>query len=193
MYKAHLHISLTDSYGNIIAVKWQKNSKIVLTYFCFTILPQLSASSTLMLKTLKSSKPADLKNNLPKLGHLHPVLVHTGVKGRLMEVLECNTDGKRGGKKLRVIVPAQCTQLSIVQVLRALAITAQLMPVAWLRFQLRITTPGPEQGGEKRKRADNWIPAVSARWTGRWKEERRRKAEKRWHSIYLCHQPTTPI
>lgn len=34
------------------------------------------------------------------------------------------------GKKLRVIVPAQCTQLSIVQVLRASAITAQLMPVA---------------------------------------------------------------
>lgn len=59
------------------------------------------------------------------------MLVHTGVKGRLMEVLECNTDGMRGGKKkLRVIVPAQCTQLSIVQVLRASAITAQLMPVA---------------------------------------------------------------
>lgn len=50
-------------------------------------------------------------------------------------------------QKLRVIVPAQCTQLSIVQVLRASAITAQLMPVAWLRFQHRITALGPVQGG----------------------------------------------
>lgn len=43
--------------------------------------------------------------------------------------------GRSGGvggvnQKLWVIVPAQCTQLSIVQVLRASAITAQLMPVA---------------------------------------------------------------
>lgn len=50
-------------------------------------------------------------------------------------------------QKLRVIVPAQCTQLSIVQVLRASAITAQLMPVAWLRFQHRITALGPVRGG----------------------------------------------
>lgn len=56
-----------------------------------------------------------------------------------------------GEKKLWVIVPAQCTQLNIVQVLRASAITAQLMPVAWLRLQLRITMLGPEQGGEKKK------------------------------------------
>lgn len=28
------------------------------------------------------------------------MLVHTRVKGRLMEVLECNTDGMRGEKKI---------------------------------------------------------------------------------------------
>lgn len=98
---------------------------------------------------------------------------------------------KERGKKLRVIVPAQCTQLSIVQVLRASAITAQLMPVAWLRLQLRITTLGLEQGGEKRKRADNWIPAVSVRKTWRRKEERRRKAKNRRDdtvSIYVISQ-----
>lgn len=45
---------------NITSVKWLKNSKIVLTYFCLTIFLQFSAPSTLMWKTLlKSSKPAD--------------------------------------------------------------------------------------------------------------------------------------
>lgn len=70
------------------------------------------------------------------LRHTH-TRTHREEKGRLIEVSESNTDGMRGKKlgekmnqKLWVIVPAQCTQLSIVQVLRASAITAQLMPVA---------------------------------------------------------------
>lgn len=75
--------------------------------------------------------------------------------------------GEKMNQKLWVIVPAQCTQLSIVQVLRASAITAQLMPVAWLQLQLRITTRGPVQkgGGKKGRRAGNWILAVSERRT----------------------------
>lgn len=94
---------------------------------------------------------------------------HRERKRRLIVVHECNIDGMREKKlgekmnqKLWVIVPAQCTQLSIVQVLRASAITAQLMPVAWLWLQLRITTLGPVQ---KKRRAVNWIPAVSVRRT----------------------------
>lgn len=63
-------------------------------------------------------------------------------------------------QKLWVIVPAQCTQLSIVQVLRASAITAQLMPVAWLQLELRITTLGPVQEEKKQRRAGNWIHAA---------------------------------
>lgn len=62
---------------------------------------------------------------------------HTEEKRGLIVVHERNIDGMREKKlgekmnqKLWVIVPAQCTQLSIVQVLRASAITAQLMPVA---------------------------------------------------------------
>lgn len=57
-------------------------------------------------------------------------------------------------QKLWVIVPAQCTQLSIVQVLRASAITAQLMPGAWLQSQLRITTQGPVQKGGGKKQEE---------------------------------------
>lgn len=81
-----------------------------------------------------------LVKNCHNLRHSHMLtLTHTqrGKKGWLIEVSESNTDGMRGKKlgekmnqKLWVIVPAQCTQLSIVQVLRASAITAQLMPVA---------------------------------------------------------------
>lgn len=98
--------------------------KIVLTHFGF---PLFSHNPLLMLKTPPEIiQTCRSKKNQPKFGHLQ----HKLVKGRLIEVLESNTDGMRGGKKLRVIVPAQCTQLSIVQVLRASAITAQLMPVA---------------------------------------------------------------
>lgn len=101
--------------------------------------------------------------------------IHTKRRERkgLTEVWTSNTDGmrekirgKKMNQKLWVIVPAQCTQLSIVQVLRASAITAQLMPVAWLQSQLGITTLGPVQKrGEKKKgrRDGNWILAVSER------------------------------
>lgn len=75
------------------------------------------------------------------LGHKHTcITTHTNThrKRGLIVAHECNVDGMREKKKLGekmnqklwVIVPAQCTQLSIVQVLRASAITAQLMPVA---------------------------------------------------------------
>lgn len=104
------------------------------------------------------------------------MVTHTEEKGRLIEVWESNTDGMRRKKleekmnqKLWVIVPAQCTQLSIVQVPRASAITAQLMPVVWLRLQLRITALDPVQKEEKKKkkgrRAGNWIPAASEKRT----------------------------
>lgn len=66
-------------------------------------------------------------------------------------------------QKLRVIVPAQCTQLSIVQVLRASAITAQLMPLVWLQLELRITTQGliQKEGKINPRRA---ATSISAEW-----------------------------
>lgn len=75
----------------------------------------------------------------------------------------CGRDGMRGKKlrkkkinqKLRVIVPAQCTQLSIVQVLRASAITAQLMPLVWLQ----LTTRGPTRK-EKNKTQEELLLSI---------------------------------
>lgn len=171
---------------------------------------QMQSSSTAAshLRQLEWTKSADsnwpvgkncdnLKAHTCSYAHTN---THTEEKGRLIEVSESNTDGMRGKKlgekmnqKLWVIVPAQCTQLSIVQVLRASAITAQLMPVAWLRLQLRITTLGPVQKEKKWRAGNSWcICEETMSECGRLKKVWKRQ-NLSWDIIYLCYLWLTSI
>lgn len=91
--------------------------------------PIFPQSSLAKKNHLKSSKPADLRKKAAKV-RAPPQHVGEREADRGVGVQYGWNERGEKKKKLRVIVPAQCTQLSIVQVLRASAITAQLMPVA---------------------------------------------------------------